>query len=220
MKLRIRKRWACVLLLVASPVLVPLLFLVGSGAMAGIYWVGGYYVNIPGWRMGVIGAEKGSVDECEKLRKTWYFGGFDSGDMHRSECIHRYAKITHDPSACELLMPSEYGWSCLGAATEKQPCLFDFAQEPEVRGNGIIALMKECLDGSADIQNNSCCIMARTVFLEENFDCALLKELPAFEDQCLRETALKRREPDTCASISNGNIRSSCEVGVRALLRK
>ena len=166
-------------------------------------------------------AEQGDVRLCRRIiGLPWPTVGGPSTADARLSCIHDYASLTHDPSACELLMPSEYGWSCLGAATEKQPCLFDFAQEPEVRGNGIIALMKECLDGSVDIQNNSCCIMARTVFLEENFDCALLKELPAFEDQCLRETALKRREPDTCASISNGNIRSSCEVGVRALLRK
>ena len=202
--------------IVAIPVILVLLLL-GRGIALQMM---GYPVDIPPSDLAeAIASEGGDPLLCRRLQQTVPTMG-PSLTEKRMLCFYLLAQKLKDPSVCELLMPSEYGWSCLGAATEKQPCLFDFAQEPEVRGNGIIALMKECLDGSADIQNNSCCIMARTVFLEENFDCALLKELPAFEDQCLRETALKRREPDTCASISNGNIRSSCEVGVRALLRK
>jgi len=93
-----KKTLAILIIVVLSPVLVPLLFLAGSALMAGVYWLFGYYVNIPGWRMGQIAAEKESVEECELLRKTWYFGGFDSGDMHRSECIHTYASSTQPPA--------------------------------------------------------------------------------------------------------------------------
>jgi len=109
----LRKKTLAIILTLASPVLVPLLLLLGSACMAGMYWIMGYYVNVPGWKMGEIAAAKGNVEECELLRKTWYFGGFDSGDMHRSECIHTYAQLTQDPSACGLLMPSEYGLSCI-----------------------------------------------------------------------------------------------------------
>src|SRR3989338_1062747 len=218
MKLRIRKRWACVLLLVASPVLVPLLFLVGSGAMAGIYWVGGYYVNIPGWRMGVIAAEKGSVDECEKLRKTWYFGGFDSGDMHRSECIHRYAKITHDPSACELLMPSEYGFSCIGTARVKEPCGFGYYANPRVQGNGIIATLEECISGPPEIRANACCAIAKVKYTDDHNDCSVLIDATReLQDQCHHELALKSRDISECSSIQNINVRSSCEIHVKYL---
>ena len=210
-----KKTLAILIIVVLSPVLVPLLFLAGSALMAGIYWSFGYYVNMPGWKMGQIAAEKESVEECELLRKTWYFGGFDSGDMHRSECIHTYASLTLDPLACELLLPSDYGWSCLGASSEKKPCLFDFKDPPEIRGNGIIAPMSQCINGDNIITNNTCCKIARIAFYEENTNCSSLDAPQNFIDQCHNELAVKLGDGKECKLIKNDNIRIGCEIRVK-----
>lgn len=38
----------------------------------------------------------------------------------RNRCIREYAELSHDPSACALLMPSEYGLSCINDVTAQE----------------------------------------------------------------------------------------------------
>jgi len=74
----------------------------------------GIYVDEAGWYVAKIAVEQGkSVNTCHRIITTpWNFLSPPTTSL-RMDCIHEYAKLTHDPSACELIMPSEYGLSCI-----------------------------------------------------------------------------------------------------------
>lgn len=192
--------------------MIPVLFVILSVWLQ----VVGVYISEPGWKVAEIAAEKQKPEHCGRIFvMPWNI--FSPPTVEQRElCRYTYAKLTKDPTACEPLMPSDYGWSCLGVAREKEPCFFNFADTPEVRGNGIIVPMSDCKQGSEEVQANMCCVMARTVFLDETYDCSLFDN-PAFRDQCLHRVARKLRRTDQCALIGNTNIRSACEVAVKAL---
>ena len=137
----------------------------------------------------------------------------------RRSCIHTYASITHDPSVCELLMPSSYGWDCVGAASDNEPCSFGSYSRPQVNGNGIVASLKECTDGPTTTRNNECCLMAKVKYVKENNDCTIFKE-ENMPDQCHHEVAKKNSSISECSFIKSTNIRTACEVEVRALGKK
>src|SRR3990167_3558639 len=83
----------------------------------------GYHFQ-PGWEVARNLVERGnSVRECEKVRvMPWNMIG-PTESQQRGMCIYEYAKLTKEPSACELLMPSSYGLSCVGGALDFQrPC--------------------------------------------------------------------------------------------------
>src|SRR3989338_40717 len=220
-----KKTLAILIIVVLSPVLVPLLFLAGSALMAGIYWSFGYYVNIPGWKMGQIAAEKESVEECELLRKTWYFGGFDSGDMHRSECIHTYASLTLDPLACELLLPSDYGLSCLGEVASSlfngKPCRYSEPQDNlycnKNFSEGELTIDHPQVD-NCDLYNRSdlkdWCHFERTKRFKEIYECNFVKH-EIVKDYCEYNYALKMRDPSLCSPIKAPSRRSFCEFRVK-----
>ena len=224
-----KKTLAILIIVVLSPVLVPLLFLAGSALMAGVYWLFGYYVNIPGWRMGQIAAEKESVEECELLRKTWYFGGFDSGDMHRSECIHTYASLTLDPTACELLLPSDYGWSCLGEVSgklfEEEPCSYSSVRDRvycnKHFSEGELALdhpqMENCdLYTRKDLRE--WCHYQRTFAQKNIYECGDITN-PVVYDDCQYSYALKSDDINLCSPILDPSRRSFCEFRVKMALK-
>ncbi|ALM09493.1 MAG TPA: hypothetical protein DEB30_05495 [Candidatus Peribacter riflensis] len=206
-----------VLGIVAALPVIGIVLLIGRGLVLQMI---GYPVDIsPSELAQAIASEKGDPTRCRKLQQTMPTMGPSLAEKRRL-CIYIYAKLTHDPSACELLMPSSYGWSCLGAATDKQPCLFDFKEPPEVRGNGIIAPLAQCVHGDAATQNNTCCAVARIAFYDEKKDCSSLVATRDFIDQCYHEVAKKKINMEACSKIENANIRSACLVGVRALVRK
>jgi len=196
--------------------LYPLLFSVAVVLLTPLFLsLSGYRVNADSGKVAILAAEKKDVSLCKSILNYGLLVP-QTGES-RAHCVYRYAKITKDPSACELLMPSEYGWSCVGAATDKEPCLFDFKEPPEVRGNGIIVPMSQCLDGNAIVRNNTCCGIARIAFLGEKEDCSSLVATRDFVDQCHHEVALKRKESAFCDAIQNDNIKSACLVQVSAL---
>ena len=224
-----KKTLAILIIVVLSPVLVPLLFLAGSALMAGIYWSFGYYVNMPGWKMGQIAAEKESVEECELLRKTWYFGGFDSGDMHRSECIHTYASLTLDPTACELLLPSDYGWSCLGAVEEKlfvgDPCYYSPVRDDvycnKNYSEGELTIEHPQMDNCSLYQRNDLrewCHYERTLTSKDVHECDSITH-PVVYDNCEYSHALKLKDLSFCSPIKDPSRRSFCEFRVKMAVK-
>lgn len=73
----------------------------------------GFYVNEPGWSVAEDAVKKNDVSICQKiLFMPWEIYSPSTKDQ-RWECIYRFAKNTKDPTACELLMPSEYGLACI-----------------------------------------------------------------------------------------------------------
>lgn len=72
----------------------------------------GYYVDTPGWRVGEIAARNKNVHLCQNIMVYWDLFGPVTPSRKR-ECVYRYAELTKDPTACEVLMPSEYGIACI-----------------------------------------------------------------------------------------------------------
>lgn len=160
-----------------------------------------------------------SVKRCRNLRQAVPTMG-PTNDAKIMRCVFEYASIAKDPLACEGLMPSDYGWNCLGAAEVAQPCIFNFISPKKVQGNGIDVPMDTCTNKNSSAWQNECCVIAREVHLGGNNSCDSL-ELPAsFKDQCFYESAIRNIDFEVCSSISNENIRNGCEVGVRALIKR
>jgi len=181
----------------------------------------GYHFQ-PGWEVARNLVEHGnSVQECEKVRvMPWNMIG-PTESQQRSLCIHEYAKLTKDPSACELLMPSSYGWSCLGAAEEPNQrwCWFDFGHQPPLVGRGETSVtMPECKDNPSSMQENRCCELALVLYVNHEMSCETFSQGPQqLHDQCLELLAVRERNIDFCSSIANENVRKSCEVATKAL---
>lgn len=94
-----------------------------------ILWVIGYYPDGVGWKVAQEIAEKnGQASDCKKIIHTISHPFSPTAEEQRSSCIYDYARLTKDPSACELLMPSEYGLSCINQSIDS---LFKENQDAE-----------------------------------------------------------------------------------------
>lgn len=200
---------------------VLLLLILGGGAILAFKLLGYSYIT------GMVGAGElaqtliandRSVRDCLKI-KTFHPNYPPVGQI-QSMCIHDYARIAKDPTACALLIPSDYGWSCLGVATEDEPCVFDFKDPPMVGGNGIHVPMSECESGTQEVRSNECCLIANEVFLKDQGSCDSLNLPPEFKDQCFHRMGRVQKDASYCASVQNENIRTSCEVAVKALIKQ
>ena len=74
----------------------------------------GYHVNATGWQVAKIAAKKHDVRICESIIFVLPETLGPSLAEQRALCIYEYAQLTKDPAACELLLPREYGLSCIG----------------------------------------------------------------------------------------------------------
>jgi len=180
----------------------------------------GYHFQ-PGWEVARNLVEHGnSVQECEKVRvMPWNMIG-PTESQQRSLCIHEYAKITKDPSACELLMPSQYGWSCLGGAEKpnSRMCWFDFSPNPPVVGSGNNKVaFPSCSSNPGELRQSRCCEMARILYIDQEEHCDLLKDSDILFDQCQELLAQRNRDVSQCSKIHDNHVRSACEVKTRAL---
>jgi len=137
----------------------------------------------------------------------------------KASCIHRYAELTKDPTACELLMPSDYGWSCLGAAMKPNSrlCWFNFSPDPAEVGSGDMRVtLPECAQNPSALPGR-CCELAGILYLDTEQNCNSVKDSPIVYDQCLELLARSQRNITLCTDISSDHIRSACEVAVKAL---
>ena len=180
-------------------------------------WVIGYYPDGVGWKVAQeIVRNKGNVSDCKKIIHTISHPFSPTAGEQRSSCIYDYAKLTKDPSACELLMPSSYGWDCLGAAEEANAriCWFDFGKNTQKIGNTILP---EC-GGRTDSVASRCCNMAKFVYIEKGLDCDRYSDSVPLHDQCLELVARREKNIDLCTGIHNKNVLSACRVAVSSLL--
>src|SRR3989338_2790092 len=200
--------------IVAIPVILVLLLL-GRGIALQMM---GYPVDIPPSDLAeAIASEGGDPLLCRRLQQTVPTMG-PSLTEKRMLCFYLLAQKLKDPSVCELLMPSENGFSCIGTARVKEPCGFGYYANPRVQGNGIIATLEECISGPPEIRANACCAIAKVKYTDDHNDCSVLIDATReLQDQCHHELALKSRDISECSSIQNINVRSSCEIHVKYL---
>ena len=107
----------------------------------------------------------------------------------RTTCVYLVAQQLKDPTACLLLMPSEYGLFCVGSIwgpiSDETNC--HWYQSNSVR----------CFEGEK--------LIPRVTLCEES----TAKNLP---DECWHRMAFKKKDPAICKEIQNPVLRSVCEV--------
>lgn len=183
----------------------------------------GYYIDEPGWYVAEQLVAKGKgVKNCRKiLLSPLAIFGPPLGER-RMDCIHEYAKLTKDPSACELLMPSSYGLSCVGAASESPICGINSGfevqwhegEEAEIQRSSL----KDCQQKNGRTKKgDQCCVVASISGIRGFNDCSLLENDPPLFDNCLTQLAFKNHDPTSCESIQDPRIKSGCIVNATAL---
>lgn len=177
----------------------------------------GYRVNADSKELAQEAVKKGNPELCANIINYGLLG--PSTGESRSHCVYTYAKISKDPIACELLMPSPYGWSCLGAAKEEgDACDINYGRDvswwmDSVYEKPRIATMKECKEGieKSEKGRNCCYILQVTSEMNVN-DCSRFQGNDPFMNLCLSQLALKKKSPDLCQRINNENKRTICQL--------
>ena len=144
-----------------------------------------------------------------------------TAEQIRSSCVRRYAEITHDPSACELLMPSTYGLSCVGAAENHHlPCgtsnLTVHWQEQDIWHQAHLTVCAQNSKTRSEV-GNQCCQAALVRYLKGKDDCGFAVANGPIHDRCLYNLAWKKNDESYCADIQNENAKAACIVQSKAL---
>jgi hypothetical protein len=207
-----------------------ILLIIGAVAFAPVvYWMGAYtFLMIIGYHPDAIGIELApllvehgkSVEECTQIIHPIPHPFSPSAREQQANCIHRYATLKKDPSACELLMPSSYGLSCVGAARKFLPCLFD-DQKNVIWNDGEYHEIpyEKCDAGFLSSFGRACCTAAASKFNPDFVgDCSqFTTEIPLLADQCQYETSMRTLNTSRCAFIKDENIKSACFMVITTL---
>lgn len=215
-------------LILSFPILLPVCMVMGSVIMAGVYWVGGYYVNPSVPKVVEIAVEKHDPEVCSNIRKTWYFGGFDTGDNIRGECEYRYSELALDTKGCAGLLPLDYGWSCLGNIENKLfkgvPCSYSDMRHDvycnEKYSEGILTIENPQLTNCNAYPRKDLrewCHYRRT-FEYDVFECDQITH-ETMNDLCEHDYAQKKRDKIFCDVIKNKARREFCIEYVGFLLK-
>ncbi|MDD5623849.1 MAG: hypothetical protein PHI23_04025 [Candidatus Peribacteraceae bacterium] len=183
----------------------------------------GFYVDEPGWYVAKIVVQKSKpVSVCQKIISTpWNVLSPPTADQ-RALCIFDYARLTQDPSACELLMPSEYGWSCLGAVKSELGKGWGCGSTAENINCGAHDIYAKNL-GISDcniykervLQN--WCYEERSAVLPGIDDCQKIPvEFPDWREECRGRYAFKQKDATPCKTITNEKRRAICEMEIDA----
>ncbi|MBU0766968.1 hypothetical protein KKF55_04280 [Patescibacteria group bacterium] len=175
------------------------------------------------------------ITEDRDAEDCFLFRTFDIGPRPTTyemqmRCVYVYAKLTKNPTACELLLPSDYGWSCLGVISGKL-----FAGRLCTRSGSLEHIKVYCnreSEGELSIdrpQIDNCllyerkdlrewCYDARTELLDNTYNCQQITQ-DAVRDHCEYSYALKLRDPQFCFSIKDKPRREFCEFRVDMMLK-
>ena len=204
--------------IVAIPVILVLLLL-GRGIALQMM---GYPVDIPPSDLAeAIAAEGGDPLLCRRLQQTVPTMG-PSLTEKRMLCFYLLAQRLKDPSVCELLMPSEYGWSCLGVAREKgEICSINYGKDvswwiESPYDDPQKATFEECKHGQEKTQKGKDCCHILLLSSEPGInDCSRFEGDTPYMDLCLSQLAMKQKEQNLCAGITDGNARSICGIRLK-----
>ena len=185
------------------------------------------YVNWAPWDLAEYLAErKRPARECLDL--IWFEILSPTAAEQRQLCIYTYASLTKDPTACELLLPSDYGWSCFGGISgplfSGRPCiLFDDGELycNEIFGEGELRMQNPNFTncgtyGRTDVKD--ACHLERTANLPSIHECNLISNVVMY-DRCEFEYSIKEKSPSLCEVIKNDNRRSYCQFYVQMVVK-
>lgn len=131
-------------------------------------------------------------------------------------CIAGVAYKSKDPTACELLMPNDFGMDCVGGATKELPCIVNSNYAVQWREKDAIqrSSLQDCQTVKKDRSSlgNQCCIIASVRLLKPMNDCSPLEKDSLLFDQCIYELAFKNNDPTECTVIKDSNILAACKI--------
>jgi hypothetical protein len=165
--------------------------------------------------------EGGSVTRCMHLQ--WSLPGMGPTlEQQRHRCVLEYADIAKDPSACELLMPSSYGWSCLGVSQiSADSCSIDFKKTVSwpidaLNNKWETESFSKCLHSdTGNTTRDSCCYLLRLTSDPAISDCSRFNNDENFMNLCLSQLALKEGNEILCKEITDRNKRAICVMQAR-----
>lgn len=144
-----------------TPVLIPLLFFIGVWCVQGTYELMGYHAFVfNGEEIAKIAQEKGDPKECGRIRVVFAIN--TNTYLEAQYCTYTYAKLTSDPTACELLLPSEYGLSCINNV---------IAQEYKDHPDSGFFEFNECVNAQTDPLRQDWCQFVRAHKSHQALDC-------------------------------------------------
>lgn len=150
-------------------------------------------------------------------------------DELRRLCVYKVAELTRDPSACELLMPSEYGLACLstigGEILDPWPCV-------KADGTTWVICDGEGSEGYIKVNNPSVddcgiyqrkdlrewCMTERTTHLSGIHECDGIV-FPATKDRCEIRFAFKQKKPELCDLVQQDNRKQYCQILIDTWLK-
>lgn len=217
MKLHIRQIFLGIALLPIALFALLFIYIILSHIIFGIL---GYPIDIaPDVLATKIVREKLSPKLCNKLRQSLPSMG-PSVVEKRGMCIAGVAALAKDPSACELLMPSSYGLSCVGGASRSPICGINPGFEVQWHEGDKIkrSSLKDCQKkDNRSTRGDECCIVATVSAIRTFNNCSsLANDAPVYND-CLQELSFKNHDPTTCEGISEPNLKVACIVRAKAM---
>ena len=203
-----------------------LLILLAS--FAGYIWISVFgwhrpYINWMPWELAdYLVKHQRSYRECDDL--IWFEIMSPTEADQRAGCIYEYAKLTQDPSACELLLPSDYGWSCLGeisgAVFEGKPCRYSSVSDDvycnKSFSEGELTIEHPQMENCSLYKRNDLrewCYFERTAQLKETHECNAISH-PIVHDYCEYNYAIKMRDPLLCSAVKDKKRQDFCTTYV------
>lgn len=151
------------------------------------------YINWAPWDLATFLSEhKRPASECLDL--IWFEILSPTQAEQRALCIFEYAKLTSDPSACELLMPGEYGLSCINDV---------IAQEYANHMDSGFFEWKECDKPQSDPLRLDWCDLLRTHRNRSAADCTSIRNR-IIRAGCTLKFEAWKRYPELRDSFSFG----------------
>ncbi|MBU0458068.1 hypothetical protein KJ652_06565 [Patescibacteria group bacterium] len=161
-----------------------------------------------------------SANNCLKIIR--FFPNYPPLGVIQSGCIHEYASLTKDPSACELLLPSSYGWSCLGAVEEKlflgDPCYYSTVRNRvycnRKYSEGELTIEDPQMNNCSSYERNDLrewCHFERTARIAYAHECDQITH-PVVYDNCEYNYAIKMKDIKYCSAIKEPERQNMCKV--------
>jgi hypothetical protein len=184
-----------------SRIAIGLIVLIGA-VVLGYGWVAFFgwhrpYVNWAPWDLAdYLAKNQRPVEECLDL--VWFEIMSPTSAEQKALCIHEYAKLTQDPAACELLLPSEYGLSCINNV---------IAQEYKDHPDSGFFEFSECAKVQNEPLRQDWCQFVRAHKSHRATDCISIKN-DVIRSGCTLKFETWERYPDLRGSFSFGQSAS------------
>lgn len=189
----------------------------------------GYFPNETGGPVAEkLVEQKRPPSDCEKIINILPEPFSPTVQEQRATCLYDYADLTHDIRACEFLLPSDYGWDCVGMIKGEifpEACFFS-----EVTKD--LYCNAEYSEGELTIKNpqlKNCAIYQRQdlrdwCHFKRTFNSDKVNECDAIQadfmkDRCQYSIALKKDNTDLCKLISDKKRRDFCVTHINLWLK-